>query len=61
MPSQTLLLKADLAWIDASQGKIFFKKFLAQHAINDKNTASTAVLCLHGFLQHEKSLINQNL
>ena len=34
MPSQTLLLKADSARIDTSQGKIFFEKFLAQQTIS---------------------------
>ncbi len=50
MPSQTPLLKADSARIDASQGKIFFEKFLAQQTIGDKVTAPRAVLRLRGNL-----------
>jgi len=50
MPSQTPFLKADSARIDASQGKIFFEKFLAQQTISDKLTAPRAVLRLRGNL-----------
>jgi hypothetical protein len=50
LPSQTPLLKSDLARIDASQGKIFFEKFLAQQTIGDKVTAPRAVLRLRGNL-----------
>jgi hypothetical protein len=50
LPSQTPLLKADSARIDASQGKIFFEKFLAQQTIGDKVTAPRAVLPLRGNL-----------
>jgi hypothetical protein len=50
MPSQTPFLKADSARIDASQGKIFFEKFLAQQTISDKLSAPRAVLRLRGNL-----------
>ena len=50
MPSQALLLQADSARIDASQGKIFFEKFLAQQTIGDKINASRVVLRLRGNL-----------
>ena len=50
MPSQTPLLKAASARIDASQGKIFFEKFLAQQTIGDKVAAPRAVLRLRGNL-----------
>ena len=50
LPSQTPLLKAESARIDASQGKIFFEKFLAQQTIVEKITASRAVLRLRGGL-----------
>ena len=50
LPSQTPLLKADSARIDASQGKIFFKKFLAQQTIVDNISAPRAVLRLRGNL-----------
>ncbi len=50
LTSQTPLLKSDLARIDASQGKIFFEKFLAQQTIGDKVTAPRAVLRLRGNL-----------
>jgi len=50
MPSQTPLFKADSARIDASQGKIFFEKFLAQQTISDKVTSSRAVLRIRGNL-----------
>ncbi|NDG72401.1 MAG: hypothetical protein EBY32_14140 [Proteobacteria bacterium] len=50
IPSQTPFLKADSARIDASQGKIFFEKFLAQQTISDKVTAPRAVLRLRGNL-----------
>ena len=50
MPSQTPLLKAQMARIDTPQGKIFFEKFLAQQTIGDKVTAPRAVLRLRGGL-----------
>ena len=50
MPSQAPLLQSDSARIDASQGKIFFEKFLAQQTIGDKVTAPRAVLRLRGNL-----------
>ena len=50
MPFKTPLLKADSARIDASQGKIFFEKFLSQRTIGDKVTAPRAVLRLRGNL-----------
>jgi hypothetical protein len=50
MPFQTPLLKADSARIDASQGEIFFEKFLSQRTIVDKVTAPRAVLRLRGNL-----------
>jgi len=50
MPTQTPHLKAESARIDASQGKIFFEKFLAQQTIGDKVTAPRAVLRLRGNL-----------
>ena len=50
MPSQTPLLKVDSARIDASQGKMFFEKFLAQQTIGEKFTAPRAVLRLRGNL-----------
>jgi len=50
MPSQTVLLKADSARIDASQGKILFEKSLVQQTIGDKVTAPRAVLRLRGNL-----------
>lgn len=50
LPSQTPLLKAQMARIDPSQGKIFFEKFLAQQTIGDKVTAPRAVLRLRGNL-----------
>jgi hypothetical protein len=49
-PSQTLLLVADSARIDASQGKIFFEKFLSRQTISHKITAPRAVLRLRGNL-----------
>ncbi len=50
LPSHTFLLKAESARIDASQGKIFCEKFLAQQTIGDKVTAPRAVLRLRGNL-----------
>ena len=50
MPSQTPFLKADSARIDASQGKIFFEKFLAKQTISNQTMASRAVLRLRGNL-----------
>jgi hypothetical protein len=50
MPSQAPLLQAASARIDASQGKIFFEKFLVQQTIGDKLTAPRAVLHLRGNL-----------
>ena len=50
MPSQTPLFKAASARIDASQGKIFFEKFLAQQTISDKVASPRAVLRLRGNL-----------
>ena len=50
MPSQALLLKADSARIDTSQGKIFFEKFLVQQTISDKISAPRAILRLRGNL-----------
>jgi len=50
MPFQTPFLKADSARIDASQGEIFFEKFLSQRTIDDKMTAPRAVLRLRGNL-----------
>ena len=50
MPSQTPLLKAQMARIDASQGKIFFEKFVARQTISDKVTFLLAVLRLRGNL-----------
>ena len=50
MPFQTPFLKADSARIDASQGKIFFEKFLAQQTIVDNISAPRAVLRLRGNL-----------
>ena len=50
MPSQTPLLKAASARIDASQGKIFFENFLAQQTNSDKVSAPRAVLRLRGNL-----------
>jgi hypothetical protein len=51
LQSQTPFLKSDSARIDASQGKIFFEKFLAQQTIGDKVTAPHAVLRLRGNLE----------
>ena len=48
MPSQTSLLSAQMARIDASQGSIFFEKFLAQQTISIKISALRAVLRLRG-------------
>jgi hypothetical protein len=50
LPSQTPLLKADSARIDAFQGKIFFEKFLATQTSGDKINAPRAVLRLRGNL-----------
>lgn len=50
IPSQTRLLAADSARIDASQGKIFFEKLLTELTIENKVTASRAVLRLRGNL-----------
>jgi hypothetical protein len=50
IPSQTSLFKAASARIDASQGKIFFEKFLAQQTIGDKIIVPRAVLRLRGNL-----------
>ena len=50
MPSQTPLLKAASERIDASQGKIFFEKSLAQQTIGDRVTSPRAVLRLRGNL-----------
>ena len=50
LTSQNPFLKADSARIDASQGKIFFEKFLSQQTISDKVTAPRAVLRLRGNL-----------
>jgi hypothetical protein len=50
MPSQALLLQADSARIDASQGKIFFEKFLVQQTSGNKVNAPRAVLRLRGSL-----------
>jgi hypothetical protein len=50
MPSQAPLLQAASARIDASQGKIFFEKFVARQTISDKVTFLRAVLRLRGNL-----------
>ena len=50
MPSQTPFLKSDSARIDASQGKMFFEKFLATQTSGDKVNAPRAVLRLRGNL-----------
>jgi len=50
VPSQSPLLKADSARIDASQGKIFFEKFFPQQTISDKVNFPRAVLRLRGNL-----------
>ena len=50
MQSRSPFFKADSARIDASQGKIFFEKLLAQQTISDKVTAPRAVLRLRGNL-----------
>jgi hypothetical protein len=50
LPFHNPLCKSDLARIDASQGKIFFEKFLAQQTIGEKVTAPRAVLRLRGNL-----------
>lgn len=48
MPSRTFLLKAESARIDATQGKIFLEKFLAQQTNGAKVTAPRAILRLRG-------------
>ena len=49
-PSQSPLFQAGSARIDASQGKIFFEKFLAQRANGDNISTPRAVLRLRGNL-----------
>jgi hypothetical protein len=46
--AQSPLLQAQMARIDAPQGKIFFEKFLVTQTSVDKVTLSRAVLRLHG-------------
>jgi len=48
MPSQTPLFSAQMARIDASQGNLFFEKFLAQQTTNNKISVPRAVLRLRG-------------
>ena len=49
-PAQYPLFQAKSARIDASQGKIFFEKFLAQHSNTGNISTPRAVLCLRGNL-----------
>jgi hypothetical protein len=49
-PAQYPLLQAGSARIDASQGKIFLEKFLAQHSNKDNISTPRAVLRLRGNL-----------
>jgi hypothetical protein len=48
--AQSLLIQAQMARIDAQQGKIFFEKFLAKQTSGDKVNAPRAVLRLRGNL-----------
>jgi hypothetical protein len=50
LQSQTPFLKSDSARIDASQGKIFFEKFLAQHSNVGNIFILRAVMHLRGNL-----------